>query len=44
MAAVDVESAHADIARRCAELLRAMPTTLAEDVETMAKTGRVSRP
>ena len=35
VAAVDVESAHADIARRCAELLRAMPTTLAEDVETI---------
>lgn len=36
VAAVDVESAHADIARRCAELLRAMPTTLAEDVGTLA--------
>ena len=39
VAAVDVESAHADIARRCAELLRAMPTTLAEDVGT-PKAGR----
>ena len=28
----DLESAHADVARRCAELLRQMPTTLAEDV------------
>lgn len=27
----DLESAHADVARRCAELLRQMPTTLAED-------------
>ena len=39
VAAVDVESAHADIARRCAELLRAMPTTLAEDVGTPAAGG-----
>jgi hypothetical protein len=27
----DLESAHADVARRCAELLRQMPTTLTED-------------
>ena len=27
----DLESAHADVARRCAELLRQMPTTLKED-------------
>ena len=28
---VDIDSAHADIARRCAELLRGMPTSLSED-------------
>ena len=28
---VDIDSAHADVARRCAELLRGMPTTLEED-------------
>ena len=46
VAAVDVESAHADIARRCAELLRAMPTTLAKDVETIGATsdGESDRP
>ena len=30
---VDIDSAHADIARRCAELLRQMPTTLRQDDE-----------
>ena len=31
---VDIESAHADVARRCAELLRQMPTTLRQDEES----------
>lgn len=34
---VDIESAHADVARRCAELLRQMPTTLRRDDEMLAR-------
>ena len=33
---VDIDSAHADVARRCVELLRGMPTTLEEDYTALA--------
>mgnify|MGYP001970822998 FL=1 len=36
LARVDVDSAHADVARRCEELLRAMPTTIAEDDDLLS--------
>ena len=32
---VDIQSAHLDIAKRCAELLRQMPTSIAEDSELL---------
>ena len=36
---VDVDSAHADVALRCAELLRQMPTTPEQDAGLLAGAG-----